>query len=50
MLIVREAGGIFSDFSGGMKDLTGDETVATNKLIYPETIEIINKFMKNGAG
>lgn len=48
MLIVREAGGVFSDFSGNMKNLSGDETVASNRHLFPETIEIIRKFMKSG--
>jgi fructose-1,6-bisphosphatase/inositol monophosphatase family enzyme len=47
MLLVREAGGRFSDFSGNMNGLTGDETVASNALIYDEIIEIISGFMKN---
>jgi len=46
MLIVREAGGRFSDFSGNMKGLTGDETIASNALIYNEILEIIRGFMK----
>ncbi len=47
MLIVREAGGRFSDFSGNMSGLTGDETIASNSLIYYETLEIIGNFMKD---
>jgi myo-inositol-1(or 4)-monophosphatase len=47
MLIVREAGGRFSDFSGNMKDLSGDETIASNPFIYDEIIGIIGGFMKN---
>jgi myo-inositol-1(or 4)-monophosphatase len=46
MLIVREAGGSFSDFSGNMNGLTGDETLASNALIYNETLEIVGNFMK----
>jgi myo-inositol-1(or 4)-monophosphatase len=46
MLLVREAGGRFSDFSGNMKRLTGDETIACNELIYNEILEIIRSFMK----
>lgn len=46
MLLVREAGGKFSDFSGNMKDLSGDETVASNALVYNEILEAIRKFMK----
>jgi len=45
MLIVREAGGKFSDFSGKMTNLTGDETIASNSLIYYEILEIIGNFM-----
>ena len=45
MLIVREAGGRFSDFSGNMAGVSGDETVASNALIYNELIEIVGKFM-----
>lgn len=47
MLIVREAGGMFSDFSGNMKGLTGDETIASNALIYNEILGIIESFMKD---
>ncbi len=46
MLLVREAGGRFSDFSGRMEKLTGDETLASNALIFPEVLGIIGKFMK----
>jgi myo-inositol-1(or 4)-monophosphatase len=46
MLIVREAGGKFSDFSGNMANLTGDETIASNSLIYYEILDIIGNFMK----
>lgn len=49
MLLVREAGGRFSDFSGNMKNLSGDETIASNSLIYPEALEIISRFMKKKA-
>ena len=47
MLIVREAGGRFSDFSGNMVKLNGDETIASNSLIFYETLEIISNFMKD---
>jgi myo-inositol-1(or 4)-monophosphatase len=46
MLLVREAGGRFSDFSGNMTALSGDETVASNDLVYNEILETIRKFMK----
>lgn len=48
IIIVREAGGKFSDFSGGSTNLTGDETIATNPLIYDEFLEIVQKFMSQG--
>jgi len=44
---VREAGGKFSDFSGNMTNLTGDETIASNSLIYYEILEIIGNFMRD---
>jgi myo-inositol-1(or 4)-monophosphatase len=47
MLIVREAGGRFSDFSGKMTGLDGSETLASNALIYDEILEIIRSFMGN---
>jgi myo-inositol-1(or 4)-monophosphatase len=47
MLLVREAGGKFSDFSGNMTGLSGDETLASNALIYYEILEIIGNFMKD---
>ena len=47
MLLVREAGGRFSDFSGNMTGLSGDETIASNALIYYEILEIIGNFMKD---
>ncbi len=47
MLLVREAGGMFSDFSGNMTALSGDETIASNALIYNEILEIIGNFMKS---
>jgi myo-inositol-1(or 4)-monophosphatase len=47
MLLVREAGGKFSDFSGYMKKLTGDETIAANDRIYSELLEVIGRFMNN---
>lgn len=50
MLLVREAGGKFSDFSGQMTLLTGDETIATNAAIYHEVLEIIGNFMKGKPG
>jgi myo-inositol-1(or 4)-monophosphatase len=46
ILLVREAGGKFSDFSGNETGLSGDETLAANGLVYNEILEIIKRFMK----
>lgn len=46
ILLVKEAGGKVSDFSGNDKNLTGEEFLASNHLIYSEILEIVNKFMK----
>lgn len=45
IIIVREAGGYVSDFSGNNKNLSGEEVVAANDLLYPEFLRIVNKFM-----
>ena len=45
VIILREAGGCISDFSGGERNLNGDEIVAANKGVYPEILEIVSKFM-----
>lgn len=47
ILIVREAGGRVSDFSGNEKNLTGSEIIASNNIIFPEFFEIVSKFMKD---
>jgi myo-inositol-1(or 4)-monophosphatase len=46
VIILREAGGRISDFSGGERNLNGDEIVAANSHVYPEILEIVSKFMK----
>jgi myo-inositol-1(or 4)-monophosphatase len=46
MLLVREAGGRFSDFSGKTESLTGDETLASNAQVYNEALDIIGRYMK----
>jgi myo-inositol-1(or 4)-monophosphatase len=46
MLLVREAGGRVSDFSGNEKGLTGIEFIAANSDIFAEFLEIVSKFMK----
>jgi myo-inositol-1(or 4)-monophosphatase len=47
MLLVREAGGRVSDFSGTEKNVTGEEIVAANSSVFSEILEIVSKFMKN---
>lgn len=45
-LIVREAGGRVSDFSGNEKNLRGEEFLAANSNVYSEILGIVSKFMK----
>jgi myo-inositol-1(or 4)-monophosphatase len=45
ILLVREAGGNASDFSGNEKNLNGDEILAANNLVFTEFLEIVSKFM-----
>jgi myo-inositol-1(or 4)-monophosphatase len=45
ILLVREAGGRVSDFKGNEKNLDGDEIVAANKIVFPEFLENVTKFM-----
>lgn len=47
MLIVREAGGRVSDFSGNEKNLKGEEFIAANNNVFSEFLEIVSNFMKN---
>jgi myo-inositol-1(or 4)-monophosphatase len=47
MLLVREAGGRVSDFSGNEKKLTGEEIIAGNSKVFTEILEIVSNFMKN---
>ena len=47
IILVREAGGRVSDFSGLEKNLTGEEIVAANSSVFSEVQEIVRKFMKN---
>jgi myo-inositol-1(or 4)-monophosphatase len=47
MLLVREAGGRVSDFSGNEENLTGEEFIAANSIVFAEILEIVSKFMKN---
>lgn len=44
-IIVREAGGMVSDFTGDQKNLSGSDVIASNKLLYPEFLKIVSNFM-----
>lgn len=46
MIIVREAGGKVTDFSGSESGVNGDEIIASNALISNEVINIVRGFMK----
>jgi myo-inositol-1(or 4)-monophosphatase len=45
MLLVREAGGRVSDFSGNEKNLRGDEIVASSGPVFSEFLESISRFI-----
>jgi myo-inositol-1(or 4)-monophosphatase len=47
IIILREAGGKISDFSGKENNLTGSEIVAANRFVFPEFLEIVSKFMQD---
>ena len=47
MLLVTEAGGKVSDFSGSTLGVTGEEIVATNGLVHNEMLSLIAGFMLN---
>jgi myo-inositol-1(or 4)-monophosphatase len=47
ILLVREAGGQVSNFSGIEKNLTGEEIIAANSSVFSDVLEIVSKFMKN---
>lgn len=47
VIILREAGGKVSDFSGNESSLSGKEIVASTARIFPEMLKIVNKFMKS---
>jgi myo-inositol-1(or 4)-monophosphatase len=44
-LILSEAGGKTSDFSGNVSKITGEEIIASNNHIHSEFLEIVSKFM-----
>lgn len=45
-VILREAGGRISDFSGNEKGLTGKEVVAASNAVFLEILQIVSNFMK----
>jgi len=45
IILVREAGGCTSDFSGNKKEIGGSEIVAANSMIFPVILENVRKFM-----
>lgn len=45
ILLVREAGGRASNFSGNENKIDGTEIVAANSKVFPEFLEIVSKFM-----
>jgi myo-inositol-1(or 4)-monophosphatase len=47
MILVKEAGGKVSDFSGIENNLSGEEIIAANSSVFSEVLEIVSKFMKN---
>lgn len=46
ILLIREAGGIVSDFSGEEKNITGKEIIASNSSVYKEFYTEVSKRMK----
>jgi myo-inositol-1(or 4)-monophosphatase len=44
-LLIREAGGSVSDFSGNEKNITGLNIIASNNMIFEEFLEIVSNFM-----
>lgn len=45
-LILREAGGIASDFRGGDKFMATGNVVAANPFIYPRMLEVVKKYLE----
>jgi myo-inositol-1(or 4)-monophosphatase len=46
IILVREAGGSVSDFSGNEKNLRGDEILASSGNVFKEFLENVSKFIK----
>ncbi|MDG1055620.1 MAG: inositol monophosphatase family protein [Schleiferiaceae bacterium] len=47
IVLVREAGGIISDFNGGPEAIASKSIVATNKRLYPSVLKVVRKNMGN---
>lgn len=45
LILVREAGGLVSDFSGNEKNLNGDEIVAASGPVFNEFLDSVRKFI-----
>ncbi len=41
-LIVREAGGIVTDYNGNPDNLTGDTILMSNGILHSQVLELIN--------
>lgn len=46
VLILREAGGVASDFLGGDRFMETGNLVATNPFVYPKMLEVVKKHLK----
>ena len=44
-LILKQAGGLVGDFSGGANYIFGEEIVAANSILFPEFLNMVNKTM-----
>ena len=42
-LLVEEAGGVVTDFSGGPLDIYGKETLASNGRIHEEMVKVLKR-------
>ena len=47
ILLVREAGGLVSDFSGGENYLQSGDIIAASPKVLPEMLKIIDRYVRN---
>ena len=47
IVLIKEAGGIISDFSGGPEAIASKSIVATNKRLYTSVLDVVRKNMGN---